>query len=60
MTQSLSYGCKGADGVTVTGRLPRVRHGPAVAARIGLDRIRAECRHFAAWLSRLESLPALV
>ena len=38
----------------------KVRHGPALAARIGLDRIRAECRHFAAWFSRLESLPALV
>ena len=38
----------------------KVRHGPAVAARIGLDRIREQCRHFAAWLSRLESLPVLV
>ena len=38
----------------------KARHGPAVAGRIGLDRIRHECRHFAAWLSRLESLPALV
>ena len=38
----------------------KVRHGPALAARIGLGRIRDECRHFAAWLSRLESLPALV
>ena len=34
----------------------KVRHGLAVAARIGLDRIRAECRHFAAWLARLEAL----
>ena len=38
----------------------KVRHGPALAARIGLDRIRDECRHFGAWLSRIESLPALV
>jgi hypothetical protein len=30
-------------------------HGPAVAGRIGLDRIRAECPHFASWLSRLEA-----
>ena len=37
----------------------KVRHGTAVAKRIGLDRIREECRHFAEWLSRLESLPAL-
>ena len=38
----------------------KVRHGSALAARIGLDRIRHQCHHFAAWLSRLESLPALV
>ena len=37
----------------------KVRHGTALAKRIGLDRIRDECRHFAGWLSRLESLPAL-
>ena len=37
----------------------KVRHGTALAQRIGLDRIRDECRHFAGWLSRLESLPAL-
>ena len=36
----------------------KVRHGVAVAARIGLERIREECRHFAAWLSRIETLPA--
>ncbi len=33
--------------------------GPTVAARIGLERIRAECRHFGQWLGRLEALPAL-
>ena len=37
----------------------KVRHGMAVAARIGLDRIREECRHFAAWLSRIETLAAV-
>ena len=37
----------------------KVRHGTALAQRIGLDRIREECGHFAGWLSRLESLPAL-
>ena len=37
-----------------------VRHGTARAGRIGLGRIREECRHFAAWLTRLESLSALV
>ena len=44
-------------------RLPgyrKVRHGTAVAKRIGLERIREECRHFAGWLTRLESLSALV
>ena len=38
----------------------KVRHGTAVAKRIGLERIREECRHFSAWLTRLESLSALV
>lgn len=33
--------------------------GPDVAAKIGLHRIRAECGHFAHWLSRMESLPSL-
>lgn len=31
-------------------------HGPLLAERIGLDRIRAECPRFDAWLRRLESL----
>ena len=34
----------------------KVQHGLAVAALIGLDRIRAECRHFGAWLARIEAL----
>jgi Domain of unknown function (DUF4276) len=29
-------------------------HGPTVAARIGLDRIRLECPHFDKWLSAIE------
>ncbi len=29
-------------------------HGPLTAGRIGLDRIRDECPHFAAWVARLE------
>jgi hypothetical protein len=33
-------------------------HGPAAAGRIGLDRIRAECPHFAWWLSKLEAFAA--
>ena len=31
-------------------------HGPVLAERIGLDRIRGECPRFHAWLRRLESL----
>ena len=37
----------------------KVRHGPALAERIGLDRIRSECVHFGEWLTRVESLPVL-
>ena len=37
----------------------KVRHGRAVSARIGLDRIRAECRHFDTWLTRVETLSSL-
>lgn len=33
-------------------------HGPIVAGRIGLERIRAECAHFAWWLGQLESYAA--
>jgi hypothetical protein len=33
-------------------------HGPATAGRIGLNRIRAECPHFASWLSKLEAFAA--
>ena len=37
-------------------RYRKLLHGPAAAALIGLDRIRAECLHFAAWLKRIELL----
>lgn len=30
-------------------------HGPTVANRIGLDRIRAECPHFNDWINKLEA-----
>lgn len=33
--------------------------GSSVAERIGLDRIRMKCAHFAGWLTRLESLQPL-
>ena len=38
-------------------RYNKVRHGTAVSAEIGVDRIRAECRHFDAWLARIEAIP---
>ena len=30
-------------------------HGPTIAARIGLERIRVECPHFHSWIKRLEA-----
>jgi hypothetical protein len=33
-------------------------HGPTTAARIGLDRIRAQCPHFDGWIGRLEAFAA--
>ncbi len=33
-------------------------HGPTAARRIGLDRIRSECPHFASWLNELEAFAA--
>lgn len=35
----------------------KTRHGPIAAARIGLHRMEAECRFFAAWLADLRALP---
>ena len=40
-------------------RYSKVRHGRAVSARIGVDRMRAECVHFDGWLARVEALPPL-
>lgn len=37
----------------------KVLHGAAVSARIGIERIRAECRHFRKWLDQVEGLPPL-
>ena len=37
-------------------RYNKARHGLAVSRRIGLDRIRAECRHFDRWLAHMETL----
>ena len=40
-------------------RYNKVRHGRAVSARIGVDRMRAECVHFDGWMARMEALPPL-
>jgi hypothetical protein len=40
-------------------RFEKVLHGPAAAARIGLERMRNECGHFYAWLERIEALKSL-
>ncbi|SDF79483.1 DUF4276 family protein [Paraburkholderia phenazinium] len=40
-------------------RYRKVRHGPVAAARIGLDRIRAQCPHFRQWYDRIAALPAM-
>ena len=37
----------------------KVTHGVGVAGRIGIERIRAECRHFDAWFARIEALTPL-
>jgi Domain of unknown function (DUF4276) len=34
----------------------KVRHGPISATRIGLDRIRDACEHFAEWIAHLDEL----
>ena len=38
----------------------KVVAGPLIARETGLDKIRAECPRFAAWLARLESLGTLL
>lgn len=40
-------------------RYNKVRHGVSVSARIGLDRMCAECHHFGTWLARLKVLRPL-
>ena len=37
----------------------KVLHGTAVSKKIGIERIRAECRHFDRWVKRLEVLPPM-
>ena len=40
-------------------RYQKVTHGTVISARIGILRMRAECRHFNEWLERLEHLSPL-
>jgi hypothetical protein len=43
----------------ILAELPRYRkagQGPVVAEKIGIERMRAACPHFAAWLTKLEAL----
>jgi Domain of unknown function (DUF4276) len=36
----------------------KVIHGPRIAAHIGLENLRTRCRHFAAWLAKIEERAA--
>ena len=40
-------------------RYRKVAHGVAVSVRVGLSRMRAECRHFDQWVERVEGLSPL-
>jgi hypothetical protein len=37
-------------------RYQKALHGPLIAERIGLGTLRAKCRHFDAWMTRIETL----
>ncbi len=41
----------------LTPRYRKVLHGADISGRIGIPRMRAECRHFDGWMQRLEDLP---
>ncbi len=40
-------------------RYKKVTHGVGVSAKVGIDRMRSECRHFDRWLSHIETLAPL-
>ncbi|WP_295387665.1 DUF4276 family protein [uncultured Thiodictyon sp.] len=40
-------------------RYQKTLHGSQIAGRIGLEQMRTECSHFAAWLTRIGSLRPL-
>jgi hypothetical protein len=42
----------------LTPKFHKIRHGPLIAAKIGLDKIREQCPHFNQWVGRLIGLSA--
>ena len=57
--EDIDDGRETAPGRRITGLIPRYRkrlHGPLVAIATGLEKMRAECPRFAAWVTRLEAL----
>jgi hypothetical protein len=45
--------------VTLYPSYDKVVFGSLIAERIGLSKMRAECRHFDAWMATIESLTPL-
>ena len=59
--EDINDSCETAPSKRIARAIPRYDkrlHGPVLAEEIGLDRIRAECPRFDAWVRRLESLGA--
>ena len=59
--EDINDSCETAPSKRIARAIPRYDkrlHGPILAEEIGLDRIRAECPRFDAWVRRLESLRA--
>ena len=59
--EDINDSCETAPSKRIARVIPRYDkrlHGPILAEEIGLDRIRAECPRFDAWVRRLESLGA--
>ena len=57
--EDINDSCETAPSKRIARAIPRYDkrlHGPILAEQIGLDRIRAECPRFDAWVRRLESL----
>ena len=57
--EDINDGRETAPGKRITGLIPRYRksiHGPLIAMATGLEKVRAECPRFDAWVMRLEAL----